>query len=121
MPEPSLTTRLFQFLRELGRNNNRHWFTQNKSRYERDVRDAAVQLVAELQKPPSKAALFFTINPLKNEALHPRIRLKICGIVPDWTAPVLDKYKLEAPAREGLAAKFTHGRFGLVYPANGIE
>ncbi len=62
MPEPILTTRLFQFLRELGRNNNRDWFTQNKSRYEQDVRDAAVQLVAELQKPLSKAAPM--LNPI---------------------------------------------------------
>ena len=62
MPEPILTTRLFKFLRELGRNNNRDWFTKNKSRYEQDVRDAAVELVSQLEKPLWKAAPM--LNPI---------------------------------------------------------
>jgi len=31
--EPSL----FQFLKQLARNNNRSWFSENKSRYEQEV------------------------------------------------------------------------------------
>ena len=41
------TPALFEFLRELADNNNREWFQDNKARYERDVRDALVQFVAD--------------------------------------------------------------------------
>lgn len=56
MPEPIITPKLFKFLRELKRSNNREWFTENKSRYEQDVRDPAVELVRQLEKPLAKAA-----------------------------------------------------------------
>ncbi len=62
MAEPILTTRLFKFLRELGRNNDRDWFTENKARYQQDVRDAAVELVQQLEKPLAKAAPM--LNPI---------------------------------------------------------
>ncbi len=38
---------LFEFLAELAANNNREWFSANKARYERDVRDALVRFVAD--------------------------------------------------------------------------
>ena len=41
------TPALFEFLSELADNNNREWFQNNKSRYERDVRDSLVQFVAD--------------------------------------------------------------------------
>ena len=41
------TPALFEFLSELADNNNREWFQDNKARYERDVRDALVQFVAD--------------------------------------------------------------------------
>ena len=41
------TPALFEFLSELADNNNREWFQDNKSRYERDVRDALVQFVSD--------------------------------------------------------------------------
>jgi uncharacterized protein (TIGR02453 family) len=56
MPESVITPKLFKFLRDLRRNNNRDWFTANKSRYEQDVRDPAVELVRQLEKPIAKAA-----------------------------------------------------------------
>lgn len=56
MPESIITPKLFKFLRDLKRNNNREWFTENKSRYEQDVRDPAVELVRQLEKPLAKAA-----------------------------------------------------------------
>ncbi|TWU08480.1 DUF2461 domain-containing protein [Stieleria varia] len=56
MPQPILSKRLFRFLRELKDNNNREWFAENKLRYESDVRDPAVELVAALEKPLAKAA-----------------------------------------------------------------
>jgi uncharacterized protein (TIGR02453 family) len=56
MPKPILTPQLFQFLRDLRRNNNRDWFSENKARYEQDVREPAVDLVRQLEKPLAKAA-----------------------------------------------------------------
>jgi uncharacterized protein (TIGR02453 family) len=56
MPQPILTPKLFDFLRDLRRNNNRDWFNENKTRYEQDVRDPAVELVRQLEKPLGKAA-----------------------------------------------------------------
>jgi uncharacterized protein (TIGR02453 family) len=56
MSDSIITPRLFKFLRELKKNNNREWFAENKSRYEQDVREPAVELVRQLEKPLSKAA-----------------------------------------------------------------
>jgi len=41
------TPALFDFLRELKRNNNRDWFQDNKSRYEKDVKDPLLVFIAE--------------------------------------------------------------------------
>ena len=41
------TPALFDFLADLAENNNREWFQENKSRYEKDVRNALVQFVAD--------------------------------------------------------------------------
>ena len=41
------TPALFEFLAELSLNNNREWFQANKARYEKDVRGALVQFVAD--------------------------------------------------------------------------
>lgn len=62
MAEPILTTRLFKFLQELRRNNNREWFTENKARYEADVKAPAVELVRQLEKPLAKSAPM--LNPI---------------------------------------------------------
>ena len=56
MPEPIISPKLFKFLSDLSKNNNRDWFNENKSRYEQDVRDPAVELVARLEKPLSRSA-----------------------------------------------------------------
>src|SRR5262245_47499561 len=42
---------LFRFLEALRRNNDRAWFTANKDRYEREVRDPMLAFVAELAAP----------------------------------------------------------------------
>lgn len=60
MSGPILTTRLFRFLQELRRNNNRDWFTENKARYEADVKLPAVELVRQLERPLAK------ISPMLN-------------------------------------------------------
>ena len=56
MSESIISPKLFKFLRELSRNNQREWFQDHKSRYEHDVRDPAVELVAQLEKPLAKVA-----------------------------------------------------------------
>lgn len=42
------TTDFFRFLRDLSRNNNREWFTENKPRYESAVLGPAVRFVQEM-------------------------------------------------------------------------
>ena len=41
------TPALFQFLAELGLNNDREWFRANKARYDADVRDPLLEFVAD--------------------------------------------------------------------------
>ena len=41
------TPAMFEFLSELAENNNRKWFQANKARYDRDVRDALANFVAD--------------------------------------------------------------------------
>ena len=54
---------LFSFLRQLKQNNNREWFADHKEQYERNVRDPAVELVAQLQKPLSRCAPMLLVVP----------------------------------------------------------
>lgn len=42
------TRDLFQFLRDLKRNNNREWFQRNKDRYETRVRDPVLRFIADV-------------------------------------------------------------------------
>jgi uncharacterized protein (TIGR02453 family) len=45
--ERSFSPALFAFLRDLKANNDRAWFTDNKERYEREVRDPALDFVED--------------------------------------------------------------------------
>ena len=40
---------LMRFLRELDANNNRDWFQENKERYEREVREPALEFIVEVE------------------------------------------------------------------------
>jgi uncharacterized protein (TIGR02453 family) len=44
-PETGFTSESFRFLKELARNNNKSWFTANKTRYETAVRDPSFAFV----------------------------------------------------------------------------
>lgn len=44
---PWLTPATFQFFRELEQNNDRGWFSQNKERYEQEVRDPMLSLIRD--------------------------------------------------------------------------
>ena len=63
MPEPIISPKLFKFLRELRRNNDREWFAKNKSRYEDDVRGPAVELVRQLEKPLARVSPMLRVIP----------------------------------------------------------
>lgn len=54
--QPIIPKSLFQFLRKLAKNNDREWFAEHKSEYEDQVRDPAVELITQLQKPLAKSA-----------------------------------------------------------------
>jgi uncharacterized protein (TIGR02453 family) len=63
----SITTENFEFLKELGLNNNRDWFTENKKRYEANLKNIVVfadALLAKmnehdvLETPTGKKSLF---------------------------------------------------------------
>lgn len=41
------TPRFFEFFEELSRNNNRDWFSQNRLRYEREVREPMLAFIAD--------------------------------------------------------------------------
>jgi uncharacterized protein (TIGR02453 family) len=47
MSNPYITPALFQFLRDLKKNNNRDWFNDNKKRYEQDLKEPLLDLIAD--------------------------------------------------------------------------
>jgi uncharacterized protein (TIGR02453 family) len=53
----------FDFLRELKANNNRPWFTENKQRYETEVRDAMLTFIAEFGPQLHKISRQFVADP----------------------------------------------------------
>ena len=52
-----------QFLHELKKNNNRDWFNENKSRYEEDVLDVALNFIQSMHDPLQEFAPHFTAIP----------------------------------------------------------
>lgn len=57
--------RTIRFLCELKANNNRDWFKENKSRYEEDVLDVALQFIISMQDPLAQFAPRFTAVPTR--------------------------------------------------------
>lgn len=51
------------FLRELANNNNRDWFNENKSRYESEVLDVALNFIQSMHDPLQQIAPHFTAIP----------------------------------------------------------
>ena len=48
---------LIEFLEELGANNNRDWFNENKARYEALVREPALDFIAAIENKLGKKAI----------------------------------------------------------------
>lgn len=61
----SFPARSIQFLHELDANNNRDWFNANKTRYEEDVLDVALQFILSMQEPLAEIAPHFTAVPTR--------------------------------------------------------
>lgn len=53
----------FRFLRDLAANNNRVWFAENKARFEQELRQPFLQLIADLQVPVSKITPHYVADP----------------------------------------------------------
>jgi uncharacterized protein (TIGR02453 family) len=60
------TDEFFRFLRELKKNNNREWFNANKQRYEKEVRDPALQFIADFAPLLKKINNHFVADPRPN-------------------------------------------------------
>ena len=58
----SFSPELFQFLKELGRNNNREWFTANKRRYEETVLGPSVRFAAEMGPKLARFSPHLTVD-----------------------------------------------------------
>jgi uncharacterized protein (TIGR02453 family) len=60
---PHFTPRLFKFLRDLKRNNERAWFQENKDRYVADVQQPMLRFIADFATPLRKLAPAFEADP----------------------------------------------------------
>lgn len=61
--EPHFTPRLFKFLRDLKRNNDRGWFQENKARFVADVQQPLLRFIADFATPLRKLAPAFDADP----------------------------------------------------------
>lgn len=57
------STGSLQFLKELRAHNERAWFERNRARYESQVRDPFLHLIADLQAPLKKISPSFIVDP----------------------------------------------------------
>jgi len=58
-----ITQELFEFFRELKRNNRREWFQANKDRYENQVREPLQRFVSEFERPLLEISPHFRADP----------------------------------------------------------
>jgi uncharacterized protein (TIGR02453 family) len=63
MSDSIFSPALFQFVRQLKRNNKREWFQKNKSRFETDVRDPALRFITEFAPHLAKLSVHFVADP----------------------------------------------------------
>jgi uncharacterized protein (TIGR02453 family) len=61
--KPHFERKLFAFLEELKKHNNRPWFLANKERYEKEVRDPFLDFIAALQPALKKINPYFVADP----------------------------------------------------------
>ena len=62
---PFITARLFSFLKDLKKNNNRDWFADNKDRFENDVREPLIDFIAAFSEDLYKISKHLEANTKK--------------------------------------------------------
>jgi uncharacterized protein (TIGR02453 family) len=60
------TKKTFGFLRDLAENNNREWFQANKSRYEEEVKEPALEFIRDFSVPLKGLSPHFKADPRAN-------------------------------------------------------
>jgi uncharacterized protein (TIGR02453 family) len=65
MSKVYFSKKTFDFLRALGRNNNRTWFNDHKNDFERHVREPYLQFITDLQTPLAKISQRYRADPKK--------------------------------------------------------
>jgi uncharacterized protein (TIGR02453 family) len=63
MADAHFSPALFRFLRELARHNDREWFTRNRERYDREVRDPMLRFIGDLARPLSNVSAHVVADP----------------------------------------------------------
>jgi len=66
MPNPYVTPELFSFLRELRENNDRDWFNDNKKRYEQQLKEPLLDLIADFAPLLAQISPHFRAVPKAN-------------------------------------------------------
>lgn len=61
-----ITDKTFQFLLELRDNNNKEWFNENKDRFESDLREPLLKLIADFQDPLNRISSAYRAIPKKS-------------------------------------------------------
>jgi len=62
-PQPHFTPKLFGFLRNLKRHNNREWFQSHKADYEQSVREPFLQFIGDFQPQLQKFSPYLIADP----------------------------------------------------------
>lgn len=65
VPNPYISPKLFKFLSELARNNDREWFEENKDRFEGDLREPLLGFIEDFSEHLEKLSPHFEANPRK--------------------------------------------------------
>lgn len=97
MTESPIQPAFFQFLEDLGHNNNREWFNTNKQRYLDDVRDAMSRLIIELQGPLHEISSQLLVDPKPHGGSMTRIYRDVRFS------------KNKSPYKTAMACHFAHG------------
>jgi len=65
MPNPYITPKLFKFLSDLKKNNDREWFEENKERFENDLREPLLGFIEDFSEHLEKLSPHFEALPKK--------------------------------------------------------
>lgn len=63
MPAPYFGPELFEFLRDLAKNNNREWFHANRERYDQEVREPILEFISDFGARSAKISPHIRADP----------------------------------------------------------